>query len=316
MKLRNIYVICRDNYDSIKHINGQNVTIANRTEIKVSGWDDARNALIRLREVASFMDEADSLIEAVPGLYRNSGTFSVNNDEWNRISSAKSTLIRTMDDTMNLYEKMGMDNEERSGIDIKLPKFNDFSEFVKYLDDIEFVLTKCPFLQDKDEKIEFENVDIGSTWLTFFIAGGVATAGASVLLNNIAAFIDKCIIIRSHFLTTQKQKLELEDEKRDENEKKIISKYIDDSYKKVVDAAIKELEEVTKYPVKNEDGDEIGRIKQCFEKMGILIDKGLQIRASIDSPNETKVLFEPLEMKYLSISENLKLIEANENSEE
>lgn len=117
-------------------------------------------------------------------------------------------------------------------------------------------------------------------------------------------------------MTTQKQKIELEAEKRNENEKEIISKYIDDSYKKVVDAAIKELEEVTKYSVKNEDGDEIGRIEQCFEKMGILLDKGLQIRASIDSTNEAQALFEPLEMKYLSISDNLKLIEKNEDNEE
>lgn len=56
---------------------------------------------------------------------------------------------------------------------------------------------------------------------------------------------------------------------------------------------------------------EFGRIEQCFEKMGVLIEKGLQIRASIDSPSETKALFEPLEMKYLEIGNTLKLLEKN-----
>ena len=308
--------MCRDNYDLIKGISGENVTINNRSGVCVSGWDDARNALIKLHEVDSLKDEADALISSVPEFYVNSDSFNITREEWNRIESAKYTLLRTMDDTVDLYEKMGIDTEERVGLDIKLPKFNDFSEFVKYINDIEFVLTKCPFLQDNNEKLIFENVDVGSTWLTFLVIGGAVTASGSVLLNNIASFVDKCIILRSHFLTTQKQKDELEAEKRDEAEKEIILKYIDDSYKKLVDSTIKELEKTTNHTVKNEDGDEFGRIEQCFDKMGVLIEKGLQIRASIDSPNATQALFEPLEMKYLEVDNALKLLEKKEEKEE
>ena len=316
MKFRNIYVICRDNYSSIDGISGEDVTLNNRSGVCVSGWNNARNALIKLREVDSLKDEADALINSVPEFYVSSDSFNIMRDEWNRIVSAKDTLLRTMDDTVDLYEKMGMDTEERVGLDIKLPKFNDFSEFVKYINDIEFVFTKCPFLQDNNEKLIFENTDVGSTWLTFFVIGGAATVGGSVLLNNIASFVDKCIILRSHFLTTQKQKAELEAQERKEAEKEVISKYIDDLYKNSVDLAIKELEETTNYTVKNEDGDEFGRIEQCFDKMGSLIEKGLQIRASIDSPNEAQALFEPLEMKYLEIDNALKLLEKKEEKEE
>lgn len=304
--------MCRDNYDLIKGISGEDVTINNRSGVCVSGWDDARNALIKLHEVDSLKDEADALINSVPEFYVNSDSFNITREEWNRIESAKYTLLRTMDDTVDLYEKMGIDTEERVGLDIKLPKFNDFSEFVKYINDIEFVLTKCPFLQDNNEKLIFENVDVGSTWLTFLVIGGAVTASGSVLLNNIASFVDKCIILRSHFLTTQKQKVELEAEKRDKAEKEIISKYIDDLYKNLVDSTIKELEKTTNHTVKNEDGDEFGRIEQCFDKMGVLIEKGLQIRASIDSPNATQALFEPLEMKYLEVDNALKLLEKKE----
>ena len=187
--------MCRDNYDLIKGISGENVTINNRSGVCVSGWDDARNALIKLHEVDSLKDEADALISSVPEFYVNSDSFNITREEWNRIESAKYTLLRTMDDTVDLYEKMGIDTEERVGLDIKLPKFNDFSEFVKYINDIEFVLTKCPFLQDNNEKLIFENVDVGSTWLTFLVIGGAVTASGSVLLNNIASFVDKCIII-------------------------------------------------------------------------------------------------------------------------
>ena len=204
---------------------------------------------------------------------------------------------------------MGLNTEERIGIDIKLPKYRDFSEFVQYVNDLEKILTKCPFLQAENEELVFDNVDVGSTWLSFVVVANIAIAGGSVLLNNIAAFVDKCIVLRSHYLTLKKQKAQLESDERTEAEKETIRKYLEDMYKMQVDAAIKELEETTGHKVENKDGDENGRINFCMEKMGALIDLGLQIHSSIDSPKETQVLFEPLEMKYSRISDSLKLLE-------
>ena len=312
MKLRNIYLLCEANYDSIRSLTGQNVTIDNRMGIKVLGWEAARNALLELYDVPSLKMEAQELFDVIPAFYRNSDTFNVSTDEWQKIASKRATLLRTMDDTIDLYKKMGFDTTERIGLDIKLPAFNDFSEFAKYISDIDFVLTKCPFLKEENESLVFENVDVGSTWLTFFVVGSAVAASGSIILNNIAAFIDKCIIIRSHFLTTQKQKADIEAQDRNEQEKEVILNYLQENYKKELDIAIKELEEVTHHAIENKDGDEYGRIEQCFDKMGKLLDKGLQIRSSIDSPSETKALFEPLETKYLAVENALKLLEKKE----
>ena len=312
MKLRNIYLLCEANYDSIRLLTGQNVTIDNRIGIKVSGWGAARNALLELYDVPSLKVDAQKLFNVVPVFCRNSDTFNVSTDEWQKIASKRATLLRTMDDTIDLYKKMGFDTTERIGLDIKLPAFNDFSEFTKYINDIEFVLTKCPFWKEENESLVFENVDVGSTWLTFFVVGSAVAASGSIILNNIAAFIDKCIIIRSHFLTTQKQKADIEAQDRNEQEKEVILNYLQENYKKELDIAIKELEEVTHHAIENKDGDEYGRIEQCFDKMGKLLDKGLQIRSSIDSPSETKALFEPLETKYLAVENALKLLEKKE----
>lgn len=313
MKLRNIYMICMDNYDVIEGITGKAVTINGRSGVKITGWSNAMDALQILRSIPSLEDVVDKLISSVPDFYLTRDEFNLGNDEWNKIHASKATLLRTMADTIDLYEKMGMDTNNRIGLDIKLPEFNDFSEFVGYIKDIEFVLTKCPFLQDKNknEEMVFDNVDIGSTWLTFLIIG--CTAGVSIILNNVAAFVDKCIIIRSHYLSVQKQKQDLEAEKMDNNNKKVILDYIDRLYKKQVEETIKELESITENQINNDDGDAYGRIELCFDKMGELIDKGLQIRASIDSPKETQVLFEPLEMKYLSVDKMGGLIERKEH---
>lgn len=93
-------------------------------------------------------------------------------------------------------------------------------------------------------------------------------------------------------------------------------RYVDTIYKKEVESCIGELETITSYKIKNNDGDENGRIKQCFEKMGNLIEQGVQIYSTIDCPIETKALFEPLKTKYISIEKQLKLIEEKKKEDE
>ena len=167
------------------------------------------------------------------------------------------------------------------------------------------------FFQDEHELLEFENVDIGSFWLTFSVVGGVVTG--SLLLNNIAAFIDKCIIIRSHYLTIEKQKAELEKARIEGKQKEELINSLDTVYKITVKNAINELEDFTKYHIA--DGDERERVEQTLEKLGKLIDKGLQIYSTIESPEEIKTLFKPLEMRYLAVGEKLKLLEDKEDSD-
>ena len=314
MKLRNIYVICRDNYKAIEQISAQTVTISGRTGKRVSGWNAGREALLHVQDVSSLRKNVESIIDSVPSFFIMKDSFDIESSEWNQLSARQNTLLLAMNTIIDLYESMGMDKDmdEKAGLDIKLPPYNDFSEFTGYVKDLEFVLTKCPFFNINEEQLKFSNVDVGSSWLTFFVVAGVAVAGGSVLLNNIAAFMDKCIILRSHYLTTQKQKQDLQSEKKAIEHKEAILSYIESIYQKEVDQAIQEMEEITGYNVKNRDGDEKARIEMCFSKMGDLIDKGLQIYSTIDSPKETKELFKPLEMKYISADDELKLLTKKE----
>lgn len=310
MKFRNIYILCKENYDAIEKMNSNSISINGRSGIKVSGWGNASYAVTRLMEADIFKKQANLLIESIPVFYRTRDSFEVTNEEWKKIISAKNELLKIMNTVMLIFGETGQMTEERMGLDIKLPKYNDFSEFAEYIRELDFIFTKCPFVQDKEERITFENVDIGSTWLTFFLVGTGTVVGGSILLNNIVAFIDKCIILRSHYLSYQKQKNDLEIEKRNEDEKQTILSYISLTYTKEVDSVIKELETVTGHEVV--DADEQHRIRLSMEKMGFLIDKGLQIYSSIDSPAEVKVLFEPLKMKYIEIGKKIELLEDKE----
>lgn len=218
-------------------------------------------------------------------------------------------LLIELESIIKFFESIGFGQGEQDkmlGLEIKLPSSNSLTDLKKYISDLEFIFTKCPFFNNNDEELKFQNIDIGSIWLDFAVVG-VALGTGSILLNNIAAFVDRCFIIRSHQLNTLQQKNAIEKAKLETNVKKELLESIDKLYKFLVDNAINELEEISGY--KLQDGEERGMAAQSFEKLQVLIDKGLQIYSTIDAPEETKALFEPLEIKYLNIENELKMLE-------
>lgn len=315
MKLRNIYLVCRDNIDDLQSLSTQDISLSGRMGKRVSGWLATSQALSKIKEIEFLNEKVENLINAIPEFFIRRDRFDILNEEWGRINTARNILVDRMQGIIELYEGMGLAEENKLGMDIKLPKFRDFSEYASYISDLNFIFTKCPFLQTENENMQFANVDVGSTWLTFFVVGSASILTGSIFLNNLAAFVDKCIIIRSHYLTTKKQKQDLEIKEKDEKKREIISGYLDNMYKGEVEKAIRELEDVTGCPVENSDGDEYRRIERCFDLMGKLIEQGLKISASIDAPSEVQALFQPLEMKYLSIGETQKLLEENGKNE-
>lgn len=308
MKLGDIYSICKRNYDVIKSIDGSMMNLID--------YDDELTKKVKISG-----DEIKK-IECLKGAYLNLEKclekvedqifVEVDKTSLVELQDAKEKMLSMLDAIIGIYEQTGLKKKETIGIDIKFPVSGNFSDFRKDIDELDFIFTKCPFFQNEKENLRFDNVDIGSFWLTFAVIGAAITGG-SILLNNIAAFIDKCIVIRSHYLTIQQQKADIEKTQAEQKEKEEIIKVLNRYYKITVDNAIKELEEITN--CKLQDGDERGRVEQSLEKMAKLIDKGMQIYTTIDSTEETKALFAPLEMHYLEVDKQLKLLEDKKEEE-
>lgn len=315
MKLRSIYLISKEHYSEISAFGVSQEKVNGVTMYRISNWKEYMNILLQLQRIDLYRERAGKIIDAIPEYYVTKDFFRLDAADWRRVEEANRDLKNVVKIVIELYESMGFAVDEKIGIDIKMPPCKDITEYAGYINDLNYVFTKCPFLQTDQEKWIFDSVDVGSAWITLLIEGGAILTGGSILLNNLAAFIDKCIAIKSHYISTQEQKLELKKTMHDQARREIIEEYIDSDYRKCVDAAIKEMEEISNYHVENIDGDENGRIEEAFKRMGDLIDKGLQIYSTIDSPKETKLLFEPLEMHYESIEEKLKLLMQKDNKE-
>lgn len=305
MKLRDIYLRCKKTYEIIREFEILNVKKEN-----------GEFAISQLHDIECLAESFNIFEDYIKKeMYRKptrSKGYAIHKDYTSNFYKAKERVLFRMKSIIDLCESIGMNEEEKIGIDIKIPTNGDFSNFRKSIDDIDFIFSKCPFFNNDSEKIKFENVDVGSTWITFTIVG-IVIAGGSVLMNNIASFWDKVMVARSHKITVKAQELELHKSNIDSQEKEDILRGIVKTYNLAVENTTYELEKITGYDINDEE--ERGRAEQCIQKAVDLIDKGLQIYTTIDSPKEVKALFEPLEMKYLSISKEQKLLTENKENE-
>ena len=206
MKLRNIYMACKRSVEQIRNVRiYQNTT--STTRYWVSGWNDAQTAILNnLKGIELFEEKIAAFINAIPQALITRNEFEVSSSDWTSIRNRHKELLMSIQDVIELYESMGFEENSAQGIDIKLPECKDFQEFRKCIDELDFILYKCPFFKSDEEHLQFESMDVGSLWITILAVSAVGVS-ASVLLNNIAAFIDKCYVIKSHQLTIKQQEV-------------------------------------------------------------------------------------------------------------
>lgn len=215
-------------------------------------------------------------------------------------------MLLAINTIINLYESLGLP-DARHGIDVKIPNCESLKEYMEYLKEIDFIFTQCPYLLASDEEIKFNNVDVGSQWLTFI----VIAAGTFGILNNLATLVDKAIAIKSHYIS-MKQQEEIYKAMRQKNE--IGDEAIDafKGYKRIMmDGYVKDLEGQLG---ELKDGEERGKVEKSLEKLIMLMEKGVEIYASIETPNEVKALFPMNENNVLLPDNIVKLLEAKEGA--
>lgn len=316
MRLIEIYKICMEEFDKIegyKHFFKSYYSEIEKSDIVDDGGLVESCQLFfpeRENEVKNFYEYVNDIFGNIPYffevLYQMKQATSDSKTFIYKRKNIFDDFFKKVECIILLFETTGNLNAESIGLDIKIPATDNITEFKKYIDALEFIFTKCPFFQSDEESLRLQDVDSGSIWLIFGIVGASVAVG-SKLLNNIAAFIDKCFVIRSHKLTCDRQERDVKNAEIEQEEKEELLKSIRRLYKLQVEAAVKELETVTGHKIC--DGDERGRAEQSLEKMEKLIDQGLRIYSSIDSPEEIKALFAPLEMHYLEIGKKLEQIE-------
>lgn len=283
MKFYNIYYTCKIALKGLEDIGGENVSGGTR----LNGWNTTKQALESLFTIDFIKSDAEKLYNILSPIDREAQRPVIGTNTFNTFSPRYNKLIAKLESVVDLYESM-RDGISQPGIDIKIPKCKDLKGYIDILRDIDFILTQCPYLQDDEEKLQYNGTDVGSDWVSFAVITGSIATSSFIILNNFAALISKAISIKSN-----KTVLDMQDEmlKTMQSKNEVTQETIDAfktmktlTYQKYVDELKDELGPV-------ENGEEEGKVSKSLEKLSNIIDKGVEIYSSIETPKEIKVLF-------------------------
>lgn len=195
------------------------------------------------------------------------------------------------------FESVGYRNE-RIGIDIKLPPNITLEDLGKCIRDLNQVFTICPLLKTEESCFEFKEVDVGSIWLGFAVAGGAIS-----ILGAFAVLVDKLVRIRSHYLTTKQQEESLRNMSLKND---VIEQHIKVNEKITEEMIEKACEDLSRdYDIA--DPEEQLRLKYSLGQLYDWMKKGMEIYASIPSPEKVQAVFPTVERQALP-EEVLKLL--------
>ena len=307
MRLYGMYYTCKKHIEYVKNMKVTNKTTAREATWSIKSWAERSKVLNELAKMKPLRTPAREVYEAIPVVYRDQDEFDISGTVKDRFVAARGKLIVAMETVIDMYETINPKKviDEDYGFDIKMPEFDDLGEFSKCMEDLDFVMKQCPYLNDKDGQIKYGSIDVGSTWLTFIIVG----VGATTVMTNLAKIVDIAIKIKSHITTVKMQEEALRSvEIRDE-----IAAEVLDAYKKanriLTQNSVAELERELG---ELKDGEEKDRAGKTLEKLGYWMDKGMQIYSSIDAPVEIKDVF-PLQQETNFLSDDIiKLLENKE----
>lgn len=294
MKLYNVYRLCKQN---IEKFNGYVAKKNEKTGLYIIyNWNNIKQSLELIKKIPSFRNCVNDYIYSVPVLVRENVSAEFDHTTAQKVNSKLNVIINKMQVIIDLYESMNL-GDGGNGIDIKMPPCDDLKDYISYLKDIEFIFSQCPFLQCENEILKFESVDVGSNWLRLTIAA----TSTCMILSNTAALVDKALVLRSHYVAIRQQE-EILKSQQNKNE---LSKEIIESYKFLHDtymgAAISILE---KDLGDLKDPEERDKAERSLEKLVDLLDKGCEIYATLDAPQEIQVLF-PEVQSNLELPDNI-----------
>ena len=135
MNFRSIYFVCKENYEIINEEKYKDIRY-----LRSTGKEDFVHAMENLYEIEPVREMSKRIVD-------NLESHDLGIDADNEIEDLIGLLKINLATAIKLYESIGSNVKKHFAIDIRFPETNNITEFRKYIDELEFIFTKCPFLQ-------------------------------------------------------------------------------------------------------------------------------------------------------------------------
>lgn len=306
MRMKYMYHLLKENFEDLENFQMVNdpykVGSSSTNRGRVDNWVRMREALVCIKTIPSLQNVCVEFLDN-PFFAKKENTFYIPYETYQELLPKHKNLLVQIKSIIDFYEAAGFDTTE-SGFDVKMPTTDDLEEFSKNISLLSKVIGQCPYLNTNDEKIALKKTDIGSIWFEFVV---IAT-GTSLVLLNLSKVIDKCIKIKSHYVTVKQQEESLRQLKLKNDVLEPIKEANEKIIKAVIDDCITELQD--EIPEMKLNNDDVTRVHYSLETISKLMEKGMEIYASIDAPQEIKDLF-PTSDEIAFLPKPQKLLEGN-----
>ncbi len=291
MRLQEIYYICRNVKEAWIDLSFDEAKAAgNVTYYRLKNADEVREILAALSDIESLKETIAAVRNRSLGFLQHTGSITVEYNVKPALVGDYQRLYTKVSTITDLFESLDY-RQDSEGFDIKLPPDISLSDLSKCTKDLDTIFSQCPLFTNQDSDIRFTAVDVGSVWLTFLVVGGAAV----VTLRLIAELVDRALVIRSHYLTTQEQEEKIRTLQlgNDALENAMaINKQITKGLLAKVSTELAEEHNIS-------DPEDLGRLRNSIQLMADWMDKGMEVYASIQAPEETKAVFPPVEKQSL-----------------
>lgn len=302
-----MYYLLKENIDVIKDAKPKPVYNDRKavSHYRIDNWQAVMLAYDRISVIPLFKETVDSIFSLQIRMRHGKNFETLPTELYDKYSTLHDKIVAMMTNIIEFCEEAGF-GEADYGFDIKMPPTKDFSEFAGYIKELEQVFGQCPYLKVEGEKIELHKTDSGSIWLEFFV---IAT-GSFVLLERLAKIVDKCVKIKSHLITCRQQVAMLKTTELKNDALENILGTHKQMTKLLVDRFAEDLEkEIGEVPSEDKQ-----RVNLTLERLSNMMDKGLEIVASINAPTEIKALFPTSDEMALSSDEIKMLADADSSN--
>lgn len=289
-------------------------------DLKIAGISSFNEAVLLLKECRLFQDKLNEL-DKMEYINRVSDDVVIDQNEYNKLKSIRDAIILQASNLKSAIESI-LDSEKENTINIKIPpSVSTMSELKDFINDLDVVFR---VYNEISCDVSFRGVDSGSAW--FVIALG-AMPVAKKCIEFLFSMAKKCLELRNLKLDGDRKALEIEELKNRITEKEFKAVQAariaenNEKYSQKRNLIAEEILKILKLEeekVANEN-EVIEKVKVALDKLGELLDNGMEIKPALNAPEEIKQIsanfYSALEEhKNLSIGiSSQKLIEQRNN---
>lgn len=317
MRLRDYENLLNECISEINSID--KIPITARDETKITNLTVFMGAIVKLHN-AGLLNNLTSKILSKDYLHRSDDFVVIRTIEFKSLNQIITDIVRQSEELRKLISNI-LPEENPETVNIKIPSsITSLKELKVFIGDLEVCFRLCKQI-GCDTKIV--GVDSGSSWIQLLLGGVVSC------LPLIFWIAKNCLELRNLKLEGDRKLAEIEELKTKANGNEIdnIIKLRQQQNKEDYDKKLIELaEEGMKYIELQKENAEtqntiLKLLKDSIEKMGELIDKGMEIKPAISASEEIKKLsvevkltIEEYQKKMIGINET-KLIEQKSDEE-